>query len=355
MADYYQTLGVDKNASPEDIKKAYKKLAKQYHPDINKDAGAADKFKEVSEAAATLSDPEKRKQYDTYGKADGANFSGFNYKDFQGGGNFDDIFESIFSGFGFSRPGGRGRGKQGRDLAAEVSVTLDEVNEGTTRDIPLSRHIRCKTCEGQGGTNFETCSNCQGQGAVRTAKRTPFGVFASTTTCTACGGTGEKASDICKTCDGDGRLVSREPLSVKIPPGIEDNMKLRLAGEGEAGSMDGQDGDFYVIVRVEDDNRFVRDGSDLIIEQSLPFTTAALGGEINVDTLKGKKKLEIPAGTQNNETLKLKGEGLPNLRARGHGDILVKISIDVPKKLSKKQQELLKEFEKEGKKKWGLF
>lgn len=352
--DYYSVLGIDKNASQEDIKRAYKKLAKQYHPDLNKDAGATEKFKQISEAAAVLGDPEKRKNYDQFGKADAPNFSGFDFRDFQGQGgfNFDDIFDNLFGGFGFRRGS---RGKAGRDLAAEIEITLEEVAHGTVKNIPLSRHVRCTECDGKGGTNFAVCSTCQGQGAVRTAKRTPFGVFASTTTCNSCHGSGEKAENTCKTCDGDGRLVSREPLSVKIPPGIEDGMKLRLAGEGEAGTGDAPDGDFYVLVRVEPDERFIRDGPDLIVEKPISFVTAALGGDISVESLHGTKKVDIPSGTQNNETIRLDGEGLPHLRGKGKGDLLIKVTIDVPKKISKKQAELLREFEKETKKKWGLF
>ncbi len=351
--DYYKILGVDKNSSQEDIKKAYKQLAKKYHPDLNKDPNAAEKFKEISEAAAVLGDPEKRQQYDQYGTTDfGQQFSGFDFRDFAGGFNFDEIFDSLFSGFGFkTRRGGR----PGRDLVAEVDVTLEEVAKGTTKEIELQRMIQCDKCEGKGGKNFSQCSTCQGQGVVRHARRTAFGVFATTSTCNHCKGSGEVAEDICKTCDGEGRIVSREPVKVKIPAGIHDAMRLRVAGEGEAGESGASPGDLYVLIHVPEDKRFIRDENDLIIDQPISFATACLGGEITVETLSGKKKVEIKPGTQNNSEIRLDGEGLSELRGRAMGDFVIRISVDVPKKVSKKQQELLKEFEKEGKKKWGLF
>ncbi|MBI4146695.1 molecular chaperone DnaJ [Candidatus Woesearchaeota archaeon] len=351
MVDYYETLGVSKDASQEDIKRAYKKLAKQYHPDLNKSPDATDKFKQVNEAAAVLGDPEKRKQYDQFGSAGGQQFSGFDFRDFAAGSNFDDIFDSFFSGFGFGR---RGNGRSGRDLVAEVTISLDDVAKGAVKDLHVSRHVACDTCRGKGGTDFTTCNTCQGQGVVRQARRTPFGVFATTTTCNACKGSGERAENVCKECDGDGVLVSREPLSVKIPAGIEDGMKLRLAGEGEA-VKGGSAGDFYVVVHVENDERFVREGTDLLVVQPVSFVTACIGGEITVETLHGKKKVDIPSGTQNGAQIRLEGEGLPELRSKHKGDIVVNVNITLPKKVTKKQIELLKEFEKEGSKKWGLF
>ena len=350
--DYYSILGVEKGASQDDIKKAYKKLAKQYHPDLNKEASASDKFKEINEAAAVLGDPDKRKQYDQFGTAEGNNFSGFDYRDFAQGFNFDDIFDQFFSGMGFKQ----NRGRAGRDLAAEVTISLDEVLHGTTRELKLQRFTTCSACDGKGGHSFTTCSTCQGQGMVRQARRTPFGVFASTTTCGTCKGAGERPEKTCEECDGEGRMASREPLKVKIPAGIEDGMKLRLDGEGEAGSLGAPNGDLYVIVSVENDERFAREGSDLVTEQTISFVTACIGGELEVETLNGTKKIDIPAGTQNGEELRLDGEGLPELRSRHKGDLIVRITIEVPKKISKKQAELLKEFEKESKKKiLGIF
>jgi len=347
--DYYDILGVSKDASQDEIKKAYKKLAKKYHPDMNKDADTSDKFKEINEAAAVLGDAEKRQQYDQFGTADN-NFSGFDYKDFAGNFNFDDIFENIFSGFGFKSS----RSRPGRDLVAEISISIDEVAKGTKRDIPVKRLVKCEACNGKGGKNFSTCDTCRGQGVVRQSKRTPFGVFATTSTCPKCKGVGERPEEVCESCDGEGRVVSREPISVKIPAGVHDGMRLRVPGEGEAGAKGSSDGDLYVLVHVEE-SEFIRDGNDLILEIPVNFVTACIGGHIEVNTLSGKKKVDVPSGTQNNSDIHLKGEGLPDVRSGRKGDLIIRVSIEVPKKVSKKQVELLKEFEKEGSKKWGLF
>jgi len=351
--DYYKLLGVEKGASQEEIKSAYKKLAKKYHPDINKEANASEKFKEINEAAAVLGDPEKRQQYDQFGSTgfDGQQFSGFDFRDFAGNFNFDEIFENLFSGFGFR--GGR-RGRPGRDLVAEVDVTLEEVAKGATREIEMQRMVQCEECRGKGGSDFVQCSTCQGQGMVRHAKRTPFGVFATTTTCSKCKGTGEAPEKTCSECDGEGRIVSSEPVKVKIPAGIHDGMRLRVSGEGEAGAEGAQAGDLYVMVHVLEDKRFVRQENDLVVEKQISFATACIGGEMTVEALEGKKKVEIKPGTQNNSEIRLEEEGLPDLRG-GQGDFVIKLSVEVPKKISKKQKELLEEFEKEGKKKWGLF
>jgi len=352
--DYYKILGVEKGASQEEIKSAYKKLAKKYHPDINKEANAVEKFKEINEAAAVLGDPEKRQQYDQFGSTgfDGQQFSGFDFRDFAGNFNFDEIFENLFSGFGFR--GGR-RGRPGRDLVAEVDVTLEEVAKGATREIEMQRMVQCEECSGKGGSDFVQCSTCQGQGMVRHAKRTPFGMFATTTTCSKCKGTGEVPEKTCSECDGEGRMVSREPVKVKIPAGIHDGMRLRVSGEGEAGAEGAQAGDLYLMVHVLEDKRFVRQENDLVVEKPVSFATACIGGEMTVETLEGKKKIEIKPGTQNNSEIRLEGEGLPELRDGSQGDFVIKLSVEVPKRLSKKQKELLEEFEKEGKKKWSLF
>ncbi|PIN75004.1 molecular chaperone DnaJ [Candidatus Woesearchaeota archaeon CG10_big_fil_rev_8_21_14_0_10_37_12] len=350
--DYYKVLGVDKNASIEDIKKAYKKLAKQYHPDVNKDSGATEKFKEISEAAAVLGDAQKRQQYDQFGSDASQQFSGADFSDFMSGG-FNDIFENIFSG-GFSGFG-RQRKRPGRDLIAEITISLNEVATGTTKQLQFQRLTTCKACHGKGGSHFKTCEKCNGQGRVQHAKRTPFGVFATTTTCKECAGEGETPENVCTDCDGEGRIVTRDPIKVKIPAGVQDRMKVRIEGEGEAGESGTHAGDLYVIVNVAADDRFVRDGSDLRIEHPITFPMACLGGETEVETLHGKKKLDIPASTQNNSELHLKGEGLPDLRSRHVGDLVIKLVVDVPTKLTKKQKELLQEFEKAGGKKWGLF
>jgi len=351
--DYYKILGVEKGASQDEIKSAYKKLAKKYHPDINKEANASDKFKEINEAAAVLGDAEKRQQYDQFGSTgfDGQQFSGFDFRDFSGNFNFDDIFENLFSGFGFKNSR---RGRPGRDLVAEVDIDLHDVAKGTTRQIEMQRMVQCEKCDGKGGSDFTECSTCQGQGMVRHAKRTPFGMFATTAPCNKCKGTGQIPEKICKECDGEGRIVSREPVKVKVPAGIHDGMKLRVTGAGEAGAEGAPAGDLYVLVHVLEDERFVRQENDLVVDKQISFVTACVGGEITVETLDGKKKIDIEPGTQNNSELRLEGDGLPDLHG-GQGDFVIKLSVEVPKKITKKQKELLEEFEKENKKKWNLF
>lgn len=354
--DYYDILGVDKNATQDEIKQAYKKLAKKYHPDISKEEGAEQKFKEVNEAAAILGDPQKRKHYDQFGTA-GEQFSG-NWQDFAQGFPFEDIFESLFGrGFGgFGGFGTRQRGTPGRDLLAEIDLTLKEAAKGVTKKVKLQRLTSCEECSGKGGTGLVTCSTCNGQGVVQQTRRTPFGMFATRSTCKQCQGSGETVQNVCKECGGEGRLVDREPVSVKIPAGIFDGMKVRLAGEGDAGTQGAPHGDLYVQVNVEDDERFIREGSNLHIHVPVGFVTAALGGEVEVETLDNKEKLRIAPGTQGSEEIRLKGKGLPELNRNRTGDLIAHVQIAVPKKLNKKQKELLQEFEKNNSKKvFGLF
>ena len=348
--DYYHILGVEKGASQEEIKKAYKKLAKMHHPDVNKDAGSSEKFKELNEAAAVLGDPQKRDQYDKFGSA-GPQMGGFDFN--QGGGfPFEDILSEMFGG-AFNFGGGRRGPARGHDLAAEVEITLEEVALGTKRTIATNKLSPCSSCHGKGGTGVKTCSECQGSGTVRRAQRTPFGVFATTTTCRACHGQGEVIEKECGECGGSGRLRQRKDIDVKIPAGVEEGMRLRVAGEGEAGERGAGNGDLYVTVGVSKHKYFERDGDDLYLEAPISFTTACVGGEIDVPTLDGKASVKIPAGTQPSTIFKLAGKGLPDVRGRWVGNELVRVTIDVPKKVSKKQAELLKEFEKEtGKKSW---
>lgn len=357
--DYYGILGVDKNATREDIKKAYKRLAKQYHPDINKDADAAEKFKEISEAAAVLGDEEKRRQYDQFG-SDFANqggfgqgagdFSGF---DFSGFSNFDDIFESIFGGgFGF---GGRRRRRQGADLRYDLSITLEEAAFGVKKTIHVEKPATCEACDGKGGTDFYTCPDCQGNGRVRRAQRTPFGIFQTTTTCATCKGLGSVIKTACMTCHGDGVIETKKTLTIDVPGGVDDGAKLRLSGEGEA-IKDGLSGDLYIFLRVEEHELFERQEDDIIIEAAISFKDAALGTEIEVPTLKGKAKLKIPSGTQPGTVFRMRGKGMKHLNAFGHGDEHVRVTVNVPKKITKEQKELLNKFEgKQKKKKQSVF
>jgi molecular chaperone DnaJ len=357
--DYYKTLGVDKKATTEEIKKAYKTLAKKYHPDLNKNPEAVDKFKEINEAASVLGDEQKRQQYDQFGSADfqGQGFpGGFNYRDFQGQG-FEDIFENLFSGFGMG--GARRRGPaRGHDLMYDLDVTLEDAAKGVTKSISVAKQTTCEECDGTGAANedaLKTCPDCKGTGAVKQTRRTPFGYFSTTAACKTCDGTGEVIEDPCTVCRGEGRVETAKQLDIKVPPGVEDGMRLRLGGEGEAGERGADSGDLYVTMHILPHKLFTRDGNDLNIEIPVPFGLAALGGDIGVPTLDGNEKLKIPSGTQPGEIFRLKARGIPNVRGYGTGSLNVKITVHVPDKLTKRQVELLKEFESEGKRKKGMF
>ncbi|MBI5066296.1 molecular chaperone DnaJ [Candidatus Woesearchaeota archaeon] len=354
--DYYKILGVDKNTSKEDIKKAYKQLAKKFHPDINKAPDAQEKFKEISEAAAVLTDDKKKQQYDQYGTADFGG-GGFNYQDFASGADFSDIFEDLLSGFGFNFSGGRrSRTKPGNDLLAETHVTLEEVATGVTKEIKFKTLVMCEECNGLGGTGIQTCESCNGAGSVRKTQRTPFGMFSTSTTCSDCHGSGKEMKEACTNCDGEGRIKDNKTVKVKIPEGVEDNTRLRVQEAGEAGEAGAPAGDLYVIVHVQEHETFERRDNDLWINKEVPFAIACLGGEMEVPTLiDGNTKLKIPAGTEDETVLRLKGKGLPSMRWTGRGDQNIKISIEVPKKLNKKQKELLEEFQKSLGKKKGWF
>jgi molecular chaperone DnaJ len=361
--DYYSTLGVQKGASQEEIKKAYKSLAKKYHPDLNKDAGAAEKFKEINEAAAILGDEKKREQYDRFGTADngqGQDFSGFDFSDFmnrsQGFGfNFDDIFDTFFGGAGFGRS--RKRQQQGYDLRYDVEITLEECASGVSKEITVPRLEKCEICKGSGatpGSDVETCEDCAGRGVQLRTQRTPFGVFQTQSACRTCAGEGKRIVHPCKECDGAGVVKQKRKIEIKIPAGADNGMSLRVRGAGEAGQKGAPSGDLYVVVHVQPHRIFQRDADDLHVKINLPFTIAALGGEVEVPTLKGKAELSIPSGTQSNTIFRLKAKGMPSVEHSSHGDLFAEAIVSVPDKLSKRQKELLKEFEKEFGKK-GFF
>lgn len=364
--DYYKILGLEKGASKEEIKKAYKKLAKKYHPDINKEADAEQKFKDISEAAAVLGDDQKRAQYDQFGNADqfrssgGQGFGGFDFRDFMRessdfGFDFDSIFDSFFGG-GFSRKR-RGRSR-GHDLRYDIEVTLEDVAFGAKKTITIPRLEKCEECKGTGAESEEdiiTCPDCDGRGAVRQTARTPFGMFATTTACRKCNGTGQFIEKKCKRCKGTGRTEKTKKLEIQIPEGSGDRMQLRVPGQGEAGERGAETGDLYVVIHVEDHDTFERDGDDVLIDVDIPFTLAALGGKIKVPTLKGEAELKIPQGTQSETVFRMRDKGIKNIRGLGTGDELVKVKVDVPKKLNKKQKNILKDFEKTLKKKKGIF
>ena len=371
--DYYKLLGVKKEATKEEIKKAYKKLAKKYHPDLNKDSSAAEKFKEINEAAAVLADPQKRQQYDQFGTADfgqgsgGQGFSGFDFRDFAGQGfDFENIFENLFSGMGF---GGRRRpqrqNRRGRDLVFDMNITLEEAAKGVKKKIEIDKLVECEKCKGTGaekGSSMKTCEQCNGTGVSRQTRQTPFGIFQTQTTCRKCAGRGEYIEEPCLECSGQGRYEQEVEVEVKIPAGVDEGTQVRLKGEGEAGFQGSSAGDLYLRLHVKPHKVFERQGKELYINAPLPFTTACLGGELEVPTLDGKTKIKIPAGTQSGVIFRIKDKGLPDLQGYGQGSLNVEVHIEVPKKLNKKQKELLKEFGKgtKKKKKWwpsflGLF
>lgn len=354
--DYYDILGVDKNASKEEIKKAYKRLAKKYHPDLNSgNAESEKKFKEVNEAAKVLLDDSKRAQYDRFGKAGAQGGFGGGQGGFGGGfegfgGGFDDlgdVFESFFGG-GFGSSRGRSGARRGSDLLKEVEITLEEAAFGVKKKITVTKHDSCSTCGGRGyehDSDVTTCSTCHGSGRVVRQQRTPFGVFQTQATCSACGGEGAQIKNPCSTCNGNGKVQITSSLDVDIPAGIETGQRLRLSGQGEAGEKGGPAGDLYVEVHVKEHDVFARDGNNIFCSMKISYAQAVFGDEIEVPTLKKPVKLTIPAGTQGGTMFKLRGKGITNLQAFGSGDQLVKVDIDVPLSLTKKQKELLNELD----------
>ncbi len=368
--DYYEILGVPKNASKDDIKKAYRKLAFELHPDRNKSADAGAKFKEMSEAYAVLSDENKRSQYDQYGHAGFdrmyTNEDIFRGADFSDFGDLEDILRNFGfgsrspfgSGFGsFSGRGGRRR-EFGADLEAESSITLEEAASGVKQEVEMYRTKECGRCEGGGaepGSRASTCDQCRGNGQVQQGRRMGGMSFFTVTTCPKCRGEGSVISNPCRGCGGSGRVREKEHIKITIPAGIESGMRIRLEGLGEYG-RDGQ-GDLYVLVRVKPHKFFERKGDELWLDAPVQFGMAALGGKMDVPTLAGHVKLSIPAGTQPGTVFRLKGEGMLDMRNGKKGDEMVRVTVDVPKKLTQKQKELLEQFAKESgdKKKKGFF
>lgn len=354
--DYYEILGVSRNATKEEIKKAYRRLVKQYHPDVNPNKKEAEeKFKEISEAYEVLMDDEKRRAYDMYGH-EGVDFGpgGFDWRHFTRFSDIEDIFgrdffreffgEDIFETF-FGR--GFSERRRGADLIQEVELSLEEILNGCKKDVEVEMNERCKRCDGSGvdpDAARITCNACYGTGQIRNEKRTPFGYFATITTCSKCGGRGEITTP-CASCKGYGLVKVRKKISVNIPPGVKDGERLRIAGRGEPG--EGGAGDLYLIVRTKPHPVFERDGKDLRCEVPITFVQAALGSEVEVPTLEGKMKMKIPPGTQPGKVFRLEGKGLPELGGGRRGDLYVKILVRIPTSLTKRQRELLEEFERE--------
>lgn len=352
--DYYDILGVGRDATPEQIKKAYRTLARKYHPDVNpNDKEAEEKFKEVKEAYDVLSDPDKRARYDQFGHAGTSDqgFGGFgDFGGFGGGadfGGFGDIFDMFFGGFG---GGAKRQGPQkGDDLRYDLDITFEEAAFGVEKDIEIPRTEECPTCNGSGaepGTHPTACSVCGGTGQVRITQSTPLGRFQTIKTCTQCHGTGRIISTPCHECKGRGKVRRFRKIHITIPAGVDNDSKLRVPGEGEAGSLGGPPGDLYVFISVKPHKLFKRKGYDVISEAEINFVQAALGDEIQVPTLDGMIKLKIPEGTQTGTSFRLKGRGISRLRSSGRGDHHVKIVVVTPTNLTEKQKEALREFGK---------
>ncbi len=362
--DFYEVLGIGKNASIDEIKKAYRGLALKYHPDVSKDSAAEEKFKEINEAYAVLSDPDKRKQYDSFGP------EGFQRRYTQ-----QDIFrdfdmESVFREMGFDFGGGGGmfgdlfgfrqgaRGDRGNDIQAGIEVSLREAYSGAVKKVRVRHVVRCEHCGGSGaepGTKVLTCNKCDGSGQVVSTNRTVFGTIQTVGICQKCGGSGKSFEKSCRECNGAGKKVADQTVDITIPKGVDAGARLKLRGMGDYGRQGS--GDMYIDIAVKNDPQFEREGNDLYIEKRVPFYVAALGGEVSVDTLDGDKRISVPEGSQDGDRITLRGSGMPHIGSGQRGNQIVVIKIDIPKGLSKEQKELLKRFEETDskKRKFGIF
>lgn len=351
--DYYEVLGVEKSASADDIKKAYRKVAKKYHPDLNPDDKEAEaKFKECSEAYSVLSDSQKREQYDQFGHAAFTNGGGGGYSsaDFGDFGGFGDIFDTIFGG-GFSGFSGNSRSRRtaqrGADLQVNMSLTFEEAAFGIKKDVYINKNVHCDTCQGTGSKsgNKRTCTRCNGTGQVQVKQNTAFGQFSSVKTCDTCRGEGTIVDDPCGECGGTGKIRKRVKITVDIPAGIDDGQTLSMTGQGEPGARGGPAGDLLVNIRIKKHDYFTRQGFNVYCEVPISIAQATLGDEIEVKTLDGNIKHKIPEGTQPGTSFRVKGKGIPYLRNSGRGDQYIKVKVVVPTKLNAKQKEALKEFD----------
>ena len=351
--DYYEVLGVSKTATDSEIKSAFRKLAKKYHPDVSTEENAAEKFKECQEAYAVLSDPEKRKQYDQFGHAafSGANGAGgFSNFDF---GDMSDIFEDLFGGLGgfsgFSGFGGSSRRstngpRKGNDVLYRMTINFEDAVYGTKKELNLDVIDTCPDCNGKGGFHPETCSKCRGSGTVTSEQRTMFGSFLTKTTCTECNGTGTTFKKKCNTCHGSGTVKKNKTITITIPAGIDTDNRLRVAGKGEAGTNGGRPGDLYVEFTVKDHEFYERDEDDIYIDLPLTITEAVLGCKKEIPTLYGNVTLTIPSGTSTNDKLRLKGKGVENVSSKRKGDMYVVANVIIPEKLTRDQKKIFEEL-----------
>ncbi|HLQ96400.1 MAG TPA: molecular chaperone DnaJ [Pseudogracilibacillus sp.] len=343
--DYYEVLGVEKDASQAEIKKAYRKLARKYHPDVSEEDNAEEKFKEAKEAYEVLGSDEKRAQYDQFGHA-GPQSGGFG--GFGGGGQgfsgFEDIFDMFFGGGGRRDPNAP---QQGSDLQYTMSIDFEEAIFGKETEVSIPKEEECETCAGSGakpGSDVQTCSHCQGSGQLNTEQNTPFGKVVNRRVCHHCQGTGKIIVDKCETCHGAGKVKKDVKIKVTIPAGINEGQQIRVPGKGEPGANGGPPGDLFVVVDIKPHEFFQREGDNIFLELPITFAQAALGDEINVPTVHGEVMIKVPAGTQTAKTFRLKGKGAPNVRGYGHGDQHVKVRVVTPTKLTKEQKDLIKQF-----------
>lgn len=358
--DFYEVLGVKKGASPDEIKQAYRRLALQYHPDRNKSKEAEEKFKEINEAYAVLSNPEKRKQYDAYGPdqfnqrfSEEDIFRGFDFQNifrnmgfdvgdqgFSGFGSVDDIFDNLFN-----RGSQYGQGTRGNDILARVRLSMLEAVNGVSKTITIKHIAQCDRCGGTGaepGSKVITCPTCNGRGQVANARRTPFGVMQTITTCPTCGGSGKVPEKKCRKCSGTGRIQKDDNVEVEIPKGVDTGTRLRLRGLGDYGTS--RRGDLYIDIEVEPDPRFKRKNDDLVTTIHVPFYVAILGGSVEVPTIDGSESVKVSPGTQSGDTVVIKGKGVPRFNRSGVGDEIIRIQVDLPKKMSPEQEELIRKY-----------
>ncbi len=348
--DYYVILGVERGASDADIKRAFRKLAQQWHPDVNTDPAAQERFKEINEAYQVLSDPARRGRYDTFGRA-GVDGGAAGSGGFEGFGGFSDIFDAFFGGGAGAASARRGRPQPGSDLRYDLRISFEEAVKGTEKEIEFSVLMRCETCHGNGakeGTEAITCPACNGRGEVRSVRQTMLGQMVNVSACPRCGGEGKVIESPCETCKGDGRTERKRSLRVSVPAGIDEGHQVRLSNEGEVGPRGGPPGSLYVAVHVQPHPSLTREGTELFYEAQISIVQAALGTRIAVPTVDGEEEVEVKPGTQPNTEIRLRGKGVPHLRRSGsRGDLHVMIDVTVPTKLSKKARELLASYAQE--------